>query len=207
MGSPPPNRCEILSTRWAMPRAAAPPCEPRQPFDQAGAETRKSRPLSSFFAIDSCFFSTSDAENSMVELHRWLSHQHLGVRNLYRPWAKDERACARCNASCGQQAVGVDHRSIDLKSFDEKTASRASHVGTAARHHGRGRRRDLACVRTADRHTEQARGACGTRLIGCRAIACGFLLAARGTHLRPFPSAENHISPVSNLRQVYPRDR
>jgi len=120
MGSPPPNGCEIVPTRSAMPRAAAPPCEPRQPFDQAGAETRKSRPLSSFFAIDSCFFSTSDAENSMVELHRWLSHQHLGVRNLYRPWAKDERACARCNTSCGQQAVGVDHRSVDLNPSTKK---------------------------------------------------------------------------------------
>lgn len=77
-----------------MPRAAAPPCEPRQPFDQAGAETRKSRPLSSFFAIDSCFFSTSDAETA------WLSciagfHTSILVFATYIGLGRKTNALAR----------------------------------------------------------------------------------------------------------------
>jgi hypothetical protein len=60
----------------------------------------------------------------MVELRRLLSHQHLGVRNLKRPWAKDERACAMQRIA---RVIRLLASIIDpfTESFDEKNASRA----------------------------------------------------------------------------------
>jgi hypothetical protein len=146
-----------------MPRAAAPPCEPRQPFDQAGAEAQKSRPLSGFFAIDSCLFSTSDAETA------WLSciagfHTSILVFATYIGLGQKTNALAqRCNASRGQQAVGVDHRSVDLNPSTKKPPPARRTLE---------RLRDImgeddemiSLASERDRHTEQARGAPAERV-------------------------------------------
>jgi hypothetical protein len=73
-----------------------------------------------FWNTNSGFFSRTDEETTMVELHRWLSHQHPGLRT-YVALQQKTRELARTDA---------EHRAIYrllssiidpfIESFDEE---------------------------------------------------------------------------------------